>query len=85
MVSLEYFSLKARTHPVITIETRIANFCERLFFVWISAIAAMAFLAALFLTIIQLISLTQLFYVYAAMGAITLLLAGLLYLARRSL
>jgi hypothetical protein len=53
MVSLDYISLKARTHPVTTIETRIANISERLFIVWISAVAAMAFLAAHFLTIIQ--------------------------------
>jgi hypothetical protein len=64
-------------------ESALAVILERLFFVWISGVAALTFIGALLLTLLGVIGWMQLFYVYAGVTIITLVLAGLLYLARR--
>jgi hypothetical protein len=85
MVSLDYTSLRARTYPTPTISTQFAGVLERLFLAWISAIAALVFLVSMLLAAFQVISLMQLFYIYVAIGGITLALAAALYCARRAL
>ncbi len=84
MVSLDFLSLRSSEYPIAKSNTRLATLFERLFFVWITAFAAMTFWVALFLSVVQLISIAQLLYVYASITGITLLLAGLLYFARRA-
>lgn len=55
---------------------------EALLRVWIAAGAAMVFLLAIVLTVAQVLSLMQLFYVYAGITVTTFLLGLMLYLAR---
>ena len=64
-------------------ESALAVILERLFFVWISGVAALTFFGALLLALLGVIGWMQLFYVYAGVTIITLVLAALLYLARR--
>jgi hypothetical protein len=64
-------------------ESVLAVILERLFFVWISGVAALTFIGALLLAVLGVIGWMQLFYVYGGVTVITLALAGLLYLARR--
>lgn len=85
MVSLDFFAIKAGEFLIPKTHTRPVLLIERLFFLWISALAAMVFLLALGLTLVQLISFMQLLYLYAGIMAVTLLLAGALYFARRNL
>ena len=83
MLCLDLFSIKLRLSPVEAVESRFSLFFERLFFLWISAVAALTFLFSILLAVFQIISLVQLLYVYAAITALTLLFAGLLYMSRQ--
>jgi hypothetical protein len=75
---------KLRILPSTTAaEPGLAVIFERLFFAWISGLAALMFLAALVLAAVGVISWMQLVYVYGGIVGVTLVLAGLLYLARR--
>lgn len=65
-----------------TVEVKVAHFFERLFALWISAFAAFAFLGALFLAVLRLISWSSAGYVYLGITGITLLLAALVYVSR---
>ena len=85
MVSLDYASLRARIYPVQARKYDVALILERLFFAWIIAFAALVFLFSLVLAASQLITLMQLFYVYAGISVVTLALAAALYCARRDL
>lgn len=55
---------------------------ERLMSAWISALAAIVFLCALFLAAVRVIDWLHLAYVYAAITAITIGLAGMVYVSR---
>jgi hypothetical protein len=83
MDCLGFFSTKLSVGPAETVSSRFTLILERLFFMWISAAAALTFLGTLVLTLFQIISLMQLFYVYVAITIFTLLLAGLLYISRQ--
>jgi hypothetical protein len=84
MLCLDFLSIKARTGSYETTVSTLALLVQHVFATWISFAAAGVFLAALTMAIFQLISVLQLFYVYAGITAITLLLAFLLYFARRN-
>jgi hypothetical protein len=79
----DLLAIKTRMLTFPGTESALAVILERLFFVWISGVAALTFIGALLLAILGVIGWMQLFYVYAGMTIITLVLAGLLYLARR--
>lgn len=83
MNCLDFFSAKLRFSPIETTESKLALFFERLFFMWISAFAALTFLFSILLSVLQIISLVQLFYVYGAITLVTLVLASLLYVSRQ--
>ncbi|HEY7646017.1 MAG TPA: hypothetical protein VH858_13335 [Hyphomicrobiales bacterium] len=76
-------TIKTRILTFPATESALAVILERLFFVWISGVAALTFIGALLLAILGVIGWMQLIYVYAGVTIITLVLAGLLYLARR--
>jgi hypothetical protein len=85
MVSLDYTTLRARVYPARP-RKRTRNWVvvlERLFLAWISAVAALGFLVSVALTLVGLISLMQLAYVYTGISLITIVLAAALYGARR--
>lgn len=63
-------------------ETGMAGIFERLLTAWISAFAAFTFLLSLLLAVVQIISWTQVAYVYASITGITLALAGLCYASK---
>jgi hypothetical protein len=83
MTISDLLTIKTRIIALPATESALAGIVERLFFVWISGVAALIFIGALMLAAFGVIGWMQLFYVYAAVTVITLLLAGLLYLARR--
>lgn len=85
MLCLDFLSVKARPGSFETTVSALAQFVERVFAAWISVAAAGVFLVALIMATFQIISFLQLFYVYAGITAITLLLAFLLYVARRNI
>ena len=85
MVCLDFISVKARSGPLEATVSALGQFAERLFLAWIGFAAAGVFLISLFLVALQLISFWHLFYVYLGMSIITLVLAGMLYFARRDL
>jgi len=62
----------------------MADIFERLFAVWISAIAALTFILALLLAVFHIISWAQVACVYASITGLTLLLAGLCYVSKTS-
>lgn len=85
MVSLDYTTLRARIQPVKAKNPNIAMMLERLFFAWISALAALIFLVSMVLTAFGIVSLMQLFCIYAAITVITIALAAALFWARKGL
>jgi hypothetical protein len=84
MLHFDFTATKSRILPLADIEIGLASALERLFSAWIGAIAALIFLTALVLALFRIMSWMELFYVYAGISGITLLLAGLLYLSRRA-
>ncbi len=84
MIYLDFFATKSRFGSVEATGSKLAIFLEGLFLAWISAFAAFFFLAALILAAFQIISLVQLFAVYAMITGLTILLAGALYLSRQA-
>jgi uncharacterized membrane protein len=83
MVSLDYISLRARVYPAKARTLNLAPLIERLFFAWISAVAALVFLFSIVLSAFGAISLMQLLYIYISINLVTVALAGALYFARR--
>jgi hypothetical protein len=83
MIDFDFLTTKSRIGPLSIMEPGLAVILERLFFAWISGIAALIFLGALLLAVVRVISWGQLLYVYGGVVAVTLALAGLLYVARR--
>lgn len=83
MACSDFFSIKLSIGSAESANSKLTLFLERLFFVWISAAAALTFLATLVLGVLQIVSLTQLLYVYVAITIFTLVLAGLLYISRQ--
>lgn len=83
MTCLDLFSTKLNIGSAESASSKLTLFLERLFFMWISAAAALTFLTTLLLTLLQVISLAQLLYAYITITIFTLLLAGLLYISRQ--
>jgi hypothetical protein len=63
-------------------EVKVADFFKRLFALWISGLAAITFMGALFLAIVSVISWSSLGYVYVSITVVTLLLAALSYVSQ---
>jgi hypothetical protein len=82
MLDLNFTFIKSRLTLFPNADTDLASIFEIIFSLWISALAALVFLAALFLAIVDVISWTQLLYVYAGLTVFTLLLAALNYFSR---
>jgi hypothetical protein len=83
MLNVDSLTTKTRVLTSHAADSALAAVLERLFFVWISGVAALTFLGALLLAVIGVIGWMQLLYVYSAVTGVTLILAGLLYLSRR--
>lgn len=83
MVDLDYWSYRTGFHASRPIRSRIAAIFERILFAWIWAAAALTFLVAIILAVFDIITLWQLLYIYLAINVVTLLIALVVYLAKR--
>ena len=83
MVCFDLITIKTITNMSCVEVSRFVSFLECIFFIWISEVAALFFITSIFLTILHVLSLMQLFYVYASISGFTLALACSLYAARR--
>jgi len=78
----DFASTKPRASAMPAIDSAYGPIFERLFGAWIGAFAALLFLSALVLAVVQLINWMHVAYIYAAITAITVALAGLVYASR---
>ncbi len=78
----DFVSTKPRASAMPAMDSAYGPIFERLFAAWIGAFAALLFLSALALAVVQLIDWVQVAYIYAAITAITIVLAGLVYASR---
>ncbi|NJM36277.1 MAG: hypothetical protein HC850_18070 [Rhodomicrobium sp.] len=82
MLNFDFISVRSRLTLFPIADANLPAVFEVIFSLWISALAALVFLAALFLAIVNVISWTQLLYVYIGLTVFTLLLAALNYFSK---
>ena len=83
MLDSDLIATKSRMMFLSATELGLAVIFERLFAVWISGVAALTFICALILALCQVIGWMHLLYIYAGISAVTLVLAGLVYVSKR--
>ena len=83
MLQFDFIEIDSRILRLTDIKFGVSAAFERIFWAWISGVAALTFLSALVLAIFGVISWSHLLYVYAGIIVITLALASLIYWSRR--
>jgi uncharacterized membrane protein YuzA (DUF378 family) len=81
-VCSDFLEIKSKGYSDRVQHLNLAGLLEALFFVWIGAFAALTFLVSLILGAFQVLSLTDIAYIYAGISGVTACLAVLLYAVR---